>query len=220
MTPRIVIDSSVQDQQLPAGFSITPYHEEPPPGRAGTDRSGLDRFRVGARLAAAGLAVGAAWANVLVQTSRLPGSDGDPFGPGFIRYGFNGWGRASLKASADLAFSEDPTNGPNFGVLLCIAAAALLVAAATDWLPGRLRWQPTGRPLAALAAPFLLAVALCEVLTALPYGQGSEVLTSHVRIGPSPWLVAAGCLLAALSCLPGSSAPHSRHSTGQYSGSA
>ena len=214
-----MVDNGVHDQPLPVGFSITPYHDEPPAGPPRTRRSGLDWFRIGARLAAAGLALGAAWANVLVQTSRLA-TDTDPFGDGFIRYSLNGWGHANLTTSADRAF-VDTTNGPNFGVLLCIAAAALLVAAATDWLSGRLRWQPDGRLLAALTAPFLLAVVLCEVLTALPYRQGSE-LTSDVRIGLSPWLTATGCLLAVLSCLPAlaQASSHARQSTGQYSGSA
>jgi len=205
-----VVDNGVHDQPLPPGFTITPYHDEPSADRPATVRSGSDRLRIGARLLAAGLAVGASWCTVLVLTSWQPSADGDPHGGGYLRYTSSGWGRTAVTSSGPLDFTGSGSNGPKFGVLLCIAAAALLIAAAVDWLPGRLRWQPNGRLLTALTGSFLLAVVLCEVITVLPYGQGDA---TDVRFGLSPWLAAAGCLLAVLSCLPWPD--HSRQSTGQ-----
>ena len=194
----------MQDQPLP-GFTITPYHDEPP----ATTRPRPDQLRIGGRLVAAGLAVGACWGKVIVQTNWQPGADGDPHGGGYIRFMLDGWGRATLTTSPNLGVDVSAIHGPHFGVLHCIAAAGLLLAAATDWLPGRVRWQPDGRLLTALTAAFLLAVVLCELVIVPPYGQGP----AEVRIGLCPVLAAAGCLLAVLSCLPWPG--HSRHSTGQ-----
>lgn len=196
-----MVDNGVHDQSLPAGFSITPYRDGSSAAGEAAVRSRLDRFRIGARLLAAGLAGTAAWTEVLVATTWLPGDNGNPHGGGFIRYSFNGWGHAAVTTSPSVDFDVTPINGPDFGVLLCVAAAVLLLAATTGWWPGWLRWQPSGRMLAALAAAFLLAIVLCEVLAAAPYRTAGS-LNADFRAGLSPWLAAAGWLLAALSCLP------------------
>lgn len=196
-----MVADGVPDQPLPVGFTITPYQDGSPAAEPAAVRPRLDWLRIGARLIAAGLAVLAAWGPVLVQTNWLPGPDGDAHSGGYIRYTFDGWGRAAVTASGRILVGVVPIYGPNFGVLLCVAAAGLLLAAATDWLPGRFRRQPSGRLLVALTAPFLLAVALCEILSALPYRRSNPLFTD-VRIGWSPWLAAAGWLLAVLSCLP------------------
>jgi hypothetical protein len=194
-----VVADGQPDQPLPVGFSITPYQDDSPAEPASM-RPRRDWLRIGARLIAAGLAVGAAWGPVLVQTNWIPGPDGDAHSGGYVRFTFNGWGQAAVRTSERIDFGIAPINGPNFGVLLCVAAAALLLAAVTDWLPGRFRRQPTGRLLVTVTVPFLLAVLLCQILTALRYRP--DTLFTDVRIGWSPWLAAAGCLLAALSCLP------------------
>lgn len=192
----------MNDQPLPLGFSITAYQDDPSEEQPPTGHPASERLRLGLRLAAAVLAVLAAWANVLVQTVWLPDESGDPHGAGFVRYTYNGWGHARATASQNTGFEIAPIGGPNFGVLLCVAAAGLLVAAASGWLPNRLRWQPPSRILTGLAAAFLLGVVACEVATALPYHQASVDFNSEFRIGWCPWLGAIGCLLAVLSCLP------------------
>jgi hypothetical protein len=197
-----VVDSSVHEQPIPAGFSITPYHEdELVADRQSAGRSRLDWLRLGVRIVAAGLAVLAAWGKVLVETSWLPDDNGNPHGAGYIRYTFDGWGHAAVTSSQDLGIDVAPIGGPNFGVLLCLAAAGLLIAATSDWLPNRFRRQPSGRILAGLTTAFLLAVVLAEVATAMPY-RGGPVTDTDFRIGGSTWLAGAGCLLALLSCLP------------------
>jgi len=200
----------VHDQPLPPGFTITPYHDQPSADRPATVRSGPDRLRIGARLAAAALTLVACWGTVLVLTSWQPSADGDPHGGGYLRFRSDGWGRTAVTASDPIDFIGSGTDGPRFAVLLRIAAAALLLSATTDWWPGRLRWQPNGQLLTALTAAFLVAVVLSELITVLPYRHGAA---TDVRIGWSVWLAGAGCLLATLSCLPWPA--HSRQSTGQ-----
>jgi len=192
-----VVDNSVQDQQLPLGFSITPYHDERPPGPPRTRRSGFDWFRIGARLAAAALAIVACWARVQQLSSTIPDAGGEN-GFFFIRVSYDGWGRVTSEANQEVDFSSQ-LGGPNYGLLLCLAAAGLVAAAAAEWLP--IRWRPSGRALAALAAAFLLAIALCQVIAGWPYHRLAATGFAYHH-GLSPWLGGAGCLLAMLSCLP------------------
>jgi hypothetical protein len=174
------------------GFTITPYQGEAAAVPAA--RSRQDSLRIGCRLAAAGLALAAAWAPVLQVTQPVPASDG------YIRYSINGWGQGTVQSNLD--FSIDSLSGTNFGLLLCSAAAGLAIAALLDWLPRRPRWQPSGRTVAGLAIAFLLAVVLCEVITSLPARWSFQVgHNSAFHLGLSPWLGGAACLIAALSCL-------------------
>jgi hypothetical protein len=160
-----------------------------------------DLLRVGSRVIGAGLAVAAAWARVLELTQSFPAADGGP-DAGFIRYRIDGWGHTTVKTSSNLDLTAfGSSSGTNFGVLLCVAAAGLLVAAALDRLPRRSDWQPTGSAVAAPAIAFLLAVTLCEVFTGLPYRR-SATADIHFHFGLSPWLAAAGCLVAVLGSLP------------------
>lgn len=159
-------------------------------------RRGL--LQSGSRVIAAGLALAAAWAPVFKVTEPMPNPEGSD--DGFFRYSFNGWGHGTARTS--LGIVSDSISGTNFGVLLCAAAAGLMIAAVADWLPRRSRWQPSGRTVAGLAIAFLLAVVLCEVVTSLPARRSAQQGDGYAfHFGLSPWLGGAACLIAALSCL-------------------
>jgi len=181
------------DDQLPPHFTITAYDAEP------AQRSSLlGWLPIGCWLVAAALALASAWARVMQLSTSLPGIDGTAGGE-YFRFSFDGWGRPTFESNDPSAFQM--TSGSNFGVLLCAAAAVLVLAAALDSLPRRYRWQPSGRIVSALAATFLLAVVLCEVVTNLPYRHSFDNSSDALHFGLAPWLGGAGCLVAALGCL-------------------
>ncbi len=188
------------DDELPPGFTITDYGPEAPAARyhrptAARSPSPLTWLRIGGWLVAAGLALGSAWARVMQLSMLTPADEAY-----YFRLSYDGWGRPTLVTSDSLDL-DSMTSGPNFGVLLCVAAAGLAVAAGSEWLPHRFRRQPGGRILAGLAAAFLLAVVLCEVVTNLPYRHSFGTPSPTLRFGLAPWLGGAGCLVAALGCL-------------------
>lgn len=188
----------MSDPRLPGGFTITPYQGVPAAGPMPWAWARPDLLQSGSRVIAAGLALAAAWAPVLKMTEPMPNPDGAD--DGFFRYSFNGWGHGTARTS--LGIVNDSISGTNFGVLLCMAAAGLMIAAVADWLPRHLRWQPSGRTVAALAIAFLLAVVLCEVVSSLPSRRMAQQGDGYAfQFGLSPWLGGAACLIAALSCL-------------------
>jgi len=187
---------------LPAGFTITPYAFEPRAAEskfeAGLGAATVDWWRIGLRIVAAGLAAAAAWAQLIVQ-------EFDTNGPGGIaQFRYNAWGNVSVRVSkgSDLQFGH--LSGISYGPLLCAGAAALVIAAVLEWQPTRLRLPLKGATVAGLAAAFLLAVAGCEI----SYSRASQTTTLGHYLAVhawapswSPWRAIAAFLLAVVSCL-------------------
>jgi len=187
---------------LPAGFTITPYTFEPRAAEAkfeaGLGSTPVAWWRIVLRLAAAGLAAAAAWAQLIVRNFYPVNPDDG------AQFRYDAWGKVSIRLSKGSDLEFGPMHGICYGPLLCAGAVVLVLAALFEWQPRRVRWQPNAGTLTSLAAAFLLAVAACEIAETLVTRNTTltHYLLQHAWAPSwSPWRAIAGCLLAAASCL-------------------
>lgn len=171
----------------PIGISISPYGPEPaePVGR-----------RVSQPLLGAGWLIAAVLA-VLASFTRLYGfntpASGDPADR--IHFSIDGWGRYRMtRTPSDAGFDTGSfPAGPRYGVLLCLAAAVMLVG----WLIrrralGQPRLVEFGLPLSGLASVFLCGVVGCMVVDTWPVIHSSG---SAVRLGLCLYLAGGSAVL-------------------------
>jgi hypothetical protein len=171
----------------PIGISISPYGPEPeePVGR-----------RVSHPLLGAGWLIAAVLA-VLASFTRLYGFSTPASGElaDRIHISIDGWGRYRMtRTPADAGFNASSfPAGPRYGLLLCLAAAAMVVG----WLIrrralGQPRLVEFGLPLSGLASVFLGGVVGCMAVDSWPVIHGSG---STVRVGLCLYLAGGSAVL-------------------------
>jgi len=142
-------------------------------------------------LGAAALAVAASFTKVYGFVLSLPATGDNPVTP--LRYSIDGWGRNRLAANPAAGFSSVGLGtGPRFGVLLCLAAVAIVLG----WLIQRSsdrRLADLGLPLSGLASVFLCGVVACQLIVSWPMIAGAA--DDGFQLGPSLFLSAGSALL-------------------------
>jgi drug/metabolite transporter (DMT)-like permease len=112
-----------------------------------------------------------------------------------IHTSVDGWGRVRVSpVLADTGFSSSSFSaGPRYGLLLCLAAAAMVLG----WLvqlraANQPRLAPLGSPLSGLGSVFLCGVVACLLVDVWPV-VGTP--GSLVRLGPCLYLAAGSALV-------------------------
>jgi hypothetical protein len=140
-------------------------------------------------LAAALLAVLASFAKVYSFSMPANGDQSDR-----IHYSLDGWGRIRVFQTPDTGVDFGSyAAGPRYGVLLCLAAAAMLLG----WLIqrralGHPRLAPPGLPVSGLGSVFLCGVVACQFVDSWPATHGA---TGTIPFGPSLYLGGGSALL-------------------------
>lgn len=179
--------------EAPIAFTVTPYHED---GSAAVAKPGRSRDELVGSMICGLAAVGTVLASFLsveriVFGSSLDGGasidDGDGNGLTTLPrqvISVSGWGRVHVSPqSIDSFSSSSSSTGPVYGVLFCICAGLLALAAVWQFLPrSRTRWVPALAP-AVVGALLLLGSAgtlMTEIIsqrartsnTGFEYGAG------------------------------------------------
>lgn len=126
---------------------------------------------------------------------------------------FDAWGRGSLVRSPTTgsitggvgASVLDAAGGPSYGIVLCAAAVALLVAAISTTFHGRFRLPNLLQGLGPVGAGVMAGVAACQFLAFFAYSRPLtvaglpapiELPSSTWRLGACPWITFAAAVVA------------------------
>ena len=178
--------------EQPIEISISPYGPEPDE----RVRRPVSHLLLGAGwLGAAALAVAASFTKVYGISFTDTGADP----PEAWHFSMDGWGRTRVSPSVLGGFSAgDLGAGPRYGVLLCLAAAAMVLG----WLIQRSRQQPwasRGPLISGQACIFLGGVVACQLVATWPktvapddaFGFGPSLFlgAGSVLLGLATWIV-------------------------------
>lgn len=172
--------------------SVTPYGTGPEPR---VPQTSLPAVLGASWIAAALLAIAASFARVYSLTFGTPGTNGSP---GITtRFAIDGWGRTSITHNPATALSTTASpGGARWGVLFCLAAAAMLLG----WLlqmPTSSRWHTThtGLKISGWSCVFLAGVVSGQIIATLPAANGAP---GTFHFGTSPLLGTVSSVLGLL----------------------